>query len=237
MAEGTRERILDTAERLFADRGISGTSLRVLTQAAGVNLAAVHYHFGSKEGLLDAVVERRAAPANRERLAELASLEAAGALEAAAGAPAIEDILRAFLEPALRALPEEPAATQQLTRLLARIEAQSPDVVEAIYRKHFGHVLAQFLEALQRVLPEVSKEQVADRFRCAVGTLSFVFSANYDLNTIPGHPQLPRRMEEKADLAISFIAAGLRAPNPRTPRLCLHETHRRSPGPYEDSRA
>ena len=59
-SEDTRERLLNAAEQLFAEQGISGTALRALTKAAKVTLAAVHYHFGNKEGLLDAVVERRA---------------------------------------------------------------------------------------------------------------------------------------------------------------------------------
>ncbi|MCH6551326.1 MAG: helix-turn-helix transcriptional regulator [Planctomycetes bacterium] len=64
MPVGTRERLLDVAEELFAEKGIAGTSLRTLTKAAETNLAAVHYHFGSKEALLDAVFERRAGPMN-----------------------------------------------------------------------------------------------------------------------------------------------------------------------------
>ena len=101
-SEDTRERLLNAAEQLFAERGISGTTLRALTKAAKVNLAAVHYHFGSKEGLLDAVVERRATAMNQERLRELDELERS----AGEGAPQVEDILRAFFLPGLRSLRE-----------------------------------------------------------------------------------------------------------------------------------
>ena len=58
MPVGTRERLLDVAEELFAEKGIAATSLRTLTTAAETNLAAVHYHFGSKNGLVDAVLDR-----------------------------------------------------------------------------------------------------------------------------------------------------------------------------------
>ena len=71
----TKEKILDTAERLIGERGYAATSLRHIIAQAGVNLAAVHYHFGSKEGLLDAVVERKAAPVNQARLAWLERVE------------------------------------------------------------------------------------------------------------------------------------------------------------------
>ena len=67
----TKERILDTAERLFSEHGYSATSLRSIIAGAGVNLAAVHYHFHSKEALLEAVILRRSVPANLERLALL----------------------------------------------------------------------------------------------------------------------------------------------------------------------
>ncbi len=64
----TKQRILDTAERLFADRGFAGTSLRAITREADVNQAAVHYHYGSKDELLKAVLNRLIVPMNEERL-------------------------------------------------------------------------------------------------------------------------------------------------------------------------
>ena len=71
MASDTKESILDAAEKLFAERGFSGTSLRTITAAARVNLAAVNYHFGSKDALIEAVLARRVRPMNAERVARL----------------------------------------------------------------------------------------------------------------------------------------------------------------------
>src|SRR5436190_23125118 len=93
----TRERILDTAERLFADRGYGATSLRSIIAAAEVNLAAVHYHFHTKEALLDAVLKRRLEPVNRERLALLDECEKS----AGASALPLERVLAALIAPAL----------------------------------------------------------------------------------------------------------------------------------------
>src|SRR3954471_3227822 len=101
----TKLRILDTAERLFAESGFAATSLRQIISEAGVNLAAVHYHFGSKDELLDAVVTRKAAPVNEERLALL------DGLPAEAGIPAILD---AFLTPMAR----KAGANPQFVRLM-----------------------------------------------------------------------------------------------------------------------
>jgi AcrR family transcriptional regulator len=94
----TRERILDVAERLFMENGYEGTSMRVITGAAEVNLAAVNYHFGSKEALLREVFRRRLAWLNHERLQALDRLE-----EQAAGAPLKpSQILEAFFGTLLR---------------------------------------------------------------------------------------------------------------------------------------
>jgi len=211
MAAGnTRERILDAAEQLFAEQGISGTSLRALTRAANVNLAAVHYHFGSKEALLDAVVGRRAGPVNEARLRTLTDLEAR-----ADGSPLeVEDILGAFIAPAASALSANGVEGQRLARLLPRIEAQPRDVVEALSREHFGQIAVHFVEALKRALPDLPGELVCDRFRMAAGLFSFLFSGNFDLDSIPGHPPGCVSLEEKLAGAITFIAAGIRAPMP-----------------------
>src|SRR5205807_225879 len=91
----TKQRILDSAERLFAEHGFEGTSLRAIIADAKVNLAAIHYHYHSKEALLDAVILRRLAPVNRERLELLDACEQAGP-------PSLEAVLEAFLAPAFR---------------------------------------------------------------------------------------------------------------------------------------
>src|SRR5947199_6693744 len=92
----TRTRILDAAEELFMQHGFEGTSMRLLTAKAGVNLAAVNYHFGSKDALIEAVFHRRLDPMNVARVAELENLEASDA------APSAETIIRAFITPGLR---------------------------------------------------------------------------------------------------------------------------------------
>ncbi|MEN8181657.1 MAG: TetR/AcrR family transcriptional regulator [Myxococcota bacterium] len=212
----TRERILDAAERLFAEQGISGTPLRALTAEAGVNLAAVHYHFGSKERLLDAVVERRARPVNEQRLRELEVLEEG----AGTRAPEVEEILTAFLAPGVRSLEQLSTRRVPLARLIARIEAQPPGVVEELVRRHFGAVGQRFVEALQRALPELPQELVSDRFRFGLGVLSYLFSGNFDLDTIPGHPPHALGNGTKVAQVITFLAAGLRAPALDLP-VCL----------------
>ncbi|HSP66595.1 MAG TPA: helix-turn-helix domain-containing protein, partial [Bryobacteraceae bacterium] len=89
----TKSRILDAAEKLFGMNGFEATSLREITAEASVNLAAINYHFQTKDSLIDAIVARRIEPVNKRRL-EL--------LEAAGPNPALEKILTAFMAPVMQ---------------------------------------------------------------------------------------------------------------------------------------
>src|SRR5881296_2786911 len=112
----TRERIMDAAERLFANHGFEGASIRSIVDAANVNLAAIHYHFRSKEALLEAVLTRRISLVNEARLQRLEEAEAA----AAPRAPSVESILRAFIVPTVEfAQREECGAT--FVQLMSRM--------------------------------------------------------------------------------------------------------------------
>ena len=105
----TKCKILDVAERLFAEQGYAATSLRHIIAEAGVNLAAIHYHFGSKEELLDGLVARIAVPVNADRIARLDRLEA----EAGDAMPAVEAILEAFLMPAAEMARQHPESGEK----------------------------------------------------------------------------------------------------------------------------
>jgi AcrR family transcriptional regulator len=223
----TCERILDAAEQLFAEHGIRATSLRAITREADVNLAAVHYHFGSKEGLLDAVIERQAQVVNESRLDELARLEQ----QAGGEGPTPEALLAAFILPAVSRLRDLGPRGQHLPQLLARIEAQPADVVEELLRKHFGEVARRFVEALTRALPEHTAETIAERLRFTAALIAHLFSGNFHLDVIPGHPPSSRNPLEQIEHALYFLAAGLRAPDPR--RLsgpCAENPRRQSRG-------
>jgi AcrR family transcriptional regulator len=205
---GTRESILDAAEILFARSGIKETSLRAITGDAGANLASVHYHFGSKEGLLDAVLERRARPVNQMRVGELKRLTE----ESPTGVLEIEEILGAYLYPGLQGLEQATERDRIVSRLLVRIEAQPAEHVEELFRKNFAAVNRVFLERLQDALPQLSKNTVAERFRFGLGTINYMFSGNFDLNIIEDHPTEGPDFADRIRHAIHFLAAGLRSP-------------------------
>lgn len=160
----TRERLLDAAERLFAEQGVARTSLRQLTAEAGANLAAVHYHFGSKLELVRAVFERRLDPLNAERLQRLAAAQAA----AGDGPVPLREILVAFLEPALR-FGQGPGSA--FFTMIARAHVTPDPGMRQMIAQAFQQVAESFGGALQRTLPDVPRPELLWRMHFVVGAL------------------------------------------------------------------
>ena len=115
----TKTKLLDVAEKLFAEKGITATSLRTIIAKAEVNLAAIHYHFGSKEGLVREVFARRIKPVNNERLQRLDKIEE----DCKDSAPNLEELIRAFIDPALRLRFDEPERSKYILRLVAQLQS------------------------------------------------------------------------------------------------------------------
>lgn len=201
-AQDTRERLLDAAERCFAEQGYQATSLRELTRAAGVNLAAVHYHFGSKEDLALAVFRRRLGPVNRRRLELLDAAEAADS-------PSLEAVLDAFLRPAVEFATAH-GPTQ--ARLLARIHYGSPRELRLRILAEFDEVIRRFLAALGRVLPHLPPAEVLLRAHFMVGCLLHSIMHLEEMQVMD--PACDCRRDPDGFLASlrTFVAAGLLAP-------------------------
>ena len=203
VAEDTRERILDAAEHLFAERGFDGTSIRDVTTEAGVNLAAVHYHFGSKEDLLRAVLERVVLPANALRLEMM---------QAAYSRPQEErvaDLLRAFILPELRLARDLGERGQCITRLIGRMFSEPNEVVHQLAADLFSEVGGCFIEGLHQALPDLSDEEVAFRMQCVVGVFTFFMA-----DTVPSPWKLIdlNDPEGATERLVSFLEPALSAP-------------------------
>lgn len=203
----TKERILDAAERLFAARGISGTSLRAVTRAAGVNLAAVHYHFGSKEALCQAVLARRIHPLNLERLERLKEIEAQ-----AKDRPSVEAIVEAFIAPVLRLKHELGERGAVWSTLMGRLYSEPVELVAPLLRAQFEELGRRFLAALCRALPELPPNEVFQRFQLSVGVLAHTLSNLQRIEVLPEYAAAERDDETLARLC-RFVNAGMRAPN------------------------
>jgi AcrR family transcriptional regulator len=187
----TKEKLLDAAERLIGEHGFAATSLRQIISEAGANLASVHYHFGSKDELLDAVVMRRASPVNDRRLALLDSYEA----EAAGGAVPVPRILEAFLLPMAQAAGRNP----QFVRVMGRIVAEG--MILSVVEKNFHELLFRFSAALRKSLPALSDEEFRWRMLFMQGAMAHAMCGT------PGSD-----FERRIGLLVRFLSGGFDAP-------------------------
>ena len=202
----TRTRILDAAEELFMQHGFEGTSMRQLTSRAGVNLAAVNYHFGSKDALIEAVFRRRLDPMNAARLAELAKLDASGSLSP-------EAIIRAFVGPSLRLVEDAKGGGRNFTRLLGRTYTEPSKTLRALIGQMYAPTMERYKAALERALPQMPREELVWRMHFMFGTLAYTLAATDTVQLIAGcKPEDrydARLLEERLT---AFLLAGLRAP-------------------------
>lgn len=197
-----KNRILDAAERLFYERGVGATSLRAITQAAGMNVAAIHYHFGSKESLLLAVARRRAEPINRARLEAFDELEAG-----AAGQPVpVRDLVEAFLRPEL------------MNETMSAILLQEPsDVIAEIVPKLFGEVHGRMLGLLVTSLPHLDRLECERRLRFAVGSMLHVLRGLSEIEMPGGAPREAFDPDRRLAELVTFLTAGFLAPPSSSP--------------------
>ena len=210
MAADTKEQILDAAEALIAEQGIDAVSLRAITSAAKVNLAAVHYHFGSKDALVRKVFERRIRPVNAERLAMLDEAEEA----VPEGCVELESILRAFIEPAIR-LYSQDAKGPMFMRVCGRIFAEPSPHLQRSIDDFFTEIVVRFGTAFKYALPELEPDELSWRMHFMVGSM---------VHTLMEHDRLKRftqgmcNMDDPEgliDRMVTFCAAGMRAPRAR----------------------
>jgi AcrR family transcriptional regulator len=205
----TCTRILDAAEELFMQHGFEGTSMRHLTSRAGVNLAAVNYHFGSKDALIEAVFRRRLDPMNAARIAALEELEK----DAGARPLDPETIIRAFVGPSLRLIEDAKGGGRNFIRLLGRTYTEPTKTVRALIGQMYAPAMQRYKSALERALPQMSGDELIWRMHFMFGTLAYTLAATDTVQLIAGcKPEDrydARLLEERLT---AFLAAGLHAP-------------------------
>ncbi|HST45880.1 MAG TPA: TetR family transcriptional regulator [Luteimonas sp.] len=198
----TKDRILGAAEELFAQNGFVGTSLRQVTSRADVNIAAVNYHFGSKENLVNEVFRRRMDDMSRQRLDRLA--------RAQADLPGqLEPVLAAFVEPAL-ALALDRHGGGAFIRVIARAYAEKNEGLRTFLSEQYGHVLREFGRAIAACVPHLSKEQLYWRLDYLAGALTYAM-ADFGLIKRPAGVSESTHRARAAQELIVFASAGLRA--------------------------
>ena len=198
----TKDRILHAAEELFAAQGFATTSLRQVTSRADVNIAAVNYHFGSKENLVNEVFRRRMDVMSAQRLAQLKQAQGAAPGQ-------LEPILAAFVEPAL-AMAQDKHGGGAFIRVIARAYAEKNDGLRKFLSDHYGHVLREFGKAIAACVPGLSKEELYWRLDFFSGALTYAMADFGLIKRPPGVTEAAHR-ERAARELIRFAEAGLRA--------------------------
>ncbi|MEY2408041.1 MAG: hypothetical protein QOF48_711 [Verrucomicrobiota bacterium] len=199
----TRARILDGAEELFSERGFDRVSIRDITRKAGVNLASINYHFGSKEDLIAAVFERRVVPVNAARLAALDDLRQSGRKKSH-----LEAILEALIRPTVQCSFATPKGGKAFSKLFGRCLAEPNPEIEALLKRQFAPLMERFDAVLMKALPHLSRSEIFWRMRFTFGALHHWHLTKDKF--LPGWLE-PVDVEQQIQKLISFAAAGFRA--------------------------
>lgn len=207
----TRNRVLDAAEALFVESGFDGTSMRTITARAGCNLAAVNYHFGSKETLVQEVFRRRLTWLNRERLRVLDEMEAE-----ARGAPLKpQKIVDAFFGTALRMAADTAGGGALFMRLLGRTYAEPSQFIRNFLAEEYAAVTERFKAALVRALPGVPRDEVLWRLHFMFGAVSYAMAGTDALRLVTECDVDDHDPAAMAPRLMAFLLGGLRAPLPQ----------------------
>ena len=204
----SREKLLDAAEALFAERGLAAVSLRAINAAVGLSPAALHYHFGTKQVLVEAILLRRMPELMAKRGALLEGL--AVSLDP----PDARAVVGAFLRPLVELLLDEPEAGRRYIRFLARAFTDG-DVDTGFVLAHFEEDVAKLDPLLQRALPELPIDLVRVRLSIAIESgLHALASADTDSSYGQLFHESQRLSPEQfANVLLDFIAGGLGAPS------------------------
>lgn len=204
----TVDRILDAAEELFAERGFAETSLRMITSKAGVNLAAVNYHFGSKNALIQSVFARFLTPFSATLEAEFDELEA----RPGERSPSVEEILGALTGSAVRMPQRNERGISIFMRLLGLAYTQSQGHLRTFLEDEYRDIFTRFMGLLKQATPELTSVDRYWRIQFMLGATAFTMSSSDALRDIlQAKKGVETPIQEIAARLIPFLAAGMQA--------------------------
>ncbi|NWG45305.1 MAG: TetR/AcrR family transcriptional regulator [Alphaproteobacteria bacterium] len=198
----TRKRILDAAERLFAERGFAGVTIRDITHAAKVDVALANYHFGPKEKLFEAVMMRRATLHMEERLARLERC-----IADAGGAPTLEAVLHAYADAFLERSLSGEEGWKHYFKLLAKL-GLSPEWAPDLWSDYFDPFVKKLIEALRLALPGCPDDRLYWCYDFFSGILTHVFAETHRIDRLSGYLCRSDDLETAYPLMVSFVTAG-----------------------------
>ncbi len=207
MSSDTKLKILNTAETLFAENGIANTSLRNITQAAKVNLAAVNYHFGSKDELVSQVFLRRLEPMNDQRLVRLAMVLSETT------EPDLKSILKAFVEPPLEMSRAKEIQGAVFIKLLGRTYTEPSEAIHGLIKTTHKAVIDAYKPVFQSCLPDLPADALYWRLHFMIGVLAYAMAGSDTMRLISsGKIDEPVDISQLSEQLIQFVSAGLSAP-------------------------
>jgi AcrR family transcriptional regulator len=204
-ADSTRKKLFASAERLFAERGFNGVSVRDIANDAGVNSALVGYYFGGKQGLLSEVYTRHCTPLNQERMRLLKEFSTAK------NGPTLEQVLEAFIRPSLQVTVDHHGRSN-FTRLRAILSGENSALLEKLIAENFDQSSRIFVEALRNCLPHLKEEDVLWRFHFLLGAIYYTGAGPHRIRELSNGRCDPSDPVASAEELIPFLAAGFRAP-------------------------
>lgn len=202
--DSSREKLIRSAEALFAARGFDGVSVRDIASKAGVNSALIGYYFHGKEGLLSEVYMRHCEPLKRERehlLAQLAQSE---------NSLSLERVIEAFVGPSLE-VTRDRHGRSEFTRLRAILSAENSALLEQLVAENFDASSRMFIEALSECLPELSRDEILWRFHFLLGTIFYTGTGPHRIRILSGGRCDPSDPKAATRHLVPFLAAGFRA--------------------------
>ena len=207
----TYEKLMDCAEKIFAEKGYDKASVREITAAANVNLASIHYHFGSKENLLQELLNRKLEWLNQQRLIALNTLESKSKNKPLKAS----QILEAFFGTLLDMLDEKNYGGEMFLRLLGRSTLEPNCLISSISNGKNNAVTEKFRDALFKALPNVPKNEIVWRFHFMVGATSYAISGSglnklFITAEVSEDKSVSKRLLKKR--LMSFLLGGLRSP-------------------------
>jgi AcrR family transcriptional regulator len=207
---GSKRKLLDAAEQLFADKGFEAVSVRDITGLAKTNVASVNYYFGSREALLGMVMMRYMIPVTQERLARLEALE-----KKWSGKPApLEEIIEALVRPLMTQVRKSELSERLFYKLIGRIFAQQADQLPAPIEEQLRQVIDRFRRAFEKALPTLISEDLVWRMHFMAGGMIHMLTHRDVLNRLTSGSSGAPSMEAILSRFIRFVAAGLRDGTP-----------------------
>ncbi|MGE5146083.1 MAG: TetR/AcrR family transcriptional regulator [Candidatus Eiseniibacteriota bacterium] len=200
----SRTRLMQAAERLFAERGVRAVSIRDIAAEAGVNSALIAYHFGSKEELFYTVYRSVAEPMNIERTRRL------DALERLEQPPTVEDLLDAWARPVL--VDQAAADHARFAKLALALAAHDPIISNRLASDTFHEVNERFLDMMQRSLPDVPRKALVWRLYFLIGgVMMSARRIDRGMGSLSLGACNPADAEEMYRELLAYAAAGFRA--------------------------